>query len=309
MAKTTFVDGSSTLWADFVNSIYNTGGGHKHDGGSDDGSAGKIDPETEIEWGTHAAAPSKTADSASAVEWSFAHAAAGVFRFLFDELKVSRIMPVSGDTVSFADSTGLNFKDVWADYFVGVSGLKVQGGPVLKKVNSTSAKLWNSAESATAELTADLVGDVTGSISGGTVSGSSVAASGTVSGVVGSFTSCNADTVNADDAVVTNDVSIGGLGINDRIPWVVAKISGTTVQKDSSGLVSSVTNGSTGVYLVNFSSAVSDANVPVVVSPSHTAFRSLRWEWVTTTQLRVTSEDNSATPQNLGGFTVCVWDF
>lgn len=50
MAKTTFVDGTSTIWASFMNSIFNTDGGHKHDGGTDDGSAGKVNPKDHVDW-------------------------------------------------------------------------------------------------------------------------------------------------------------------------------------------------------------------------------------------------------------------
>lgn len=47
MAKTTFLDPQggqpgTLVLAAFLNKIFNTGGGHKHDGGADDGSAGKI---------------------------------------------------------------------------------------------------------------------------------------------------------------------------------------------------------------------------------------------------------------------------
>lgn len=87
MALTTFVDGTSTVWADFMNSIFNTGGGHKHNGGGNDGEAGKIDPATETDWGTNSAAPVKASDSVSNVWWRFNHAASGVFAFLIDALR------------------------------------------------------------------------------------------------------------------------------------------------------------------------------------------------------------------------------
>ena len=85
MAKTTFVDGTSTIWASFMNSIFNTDGGHKHDGGTDDGSAGKIDPATEVDWGTNAAV-SLIADNAAKVHWWLNHAAAGTFGLTLDFL-------------------------------------------------------------------------------------------------------------------------------------------------------------------------------------------------------------------------------
>lgn len=54
MAKTIFKHPPRTvlgnhITADFLNTIYKIGGGHKHDGGSNDGSAGKIDPLSHID--------------------------------------------------------------------------------------------------------------------------------------------------------------------------------------------------------------------------------------------------------------------
>jgi len=48
MPKTLFENGTIVL-SEFLNSIFNTGGGHAHDGGDEDGHAGKIDLESEVD--------------------------------------------------------------------------------------------------------------------------------------------------------------------------------------------------------------------------------------------------------------------
>jgi hypothetical protein len=48
MAKTNFAHGT-IVEAAFLNTLYQTGGGHVHDGGSEDGHAGKIDLERDVE--------------------------------------------------------------------------------------------------------------------------------------------------------------------------------------------------------------------------------------------------------------------
>lgn len=50
MAKTEFVDDVTVVDAAFLNSIYNTDGGHVHDGADADGSAAKVHPLDHLDW-------------------------------------------------------------------------------------------------------------------------------------------------------------------------------------------------------------------------------------------------------------------
>jgi hypothetical protein len=64
MPKTQFIDGQSLVTAAFLNKIYNTDGGHKHDGADADGHASKIDLRSEITAGPNGSVtiPVDTAD-------------------------------------------------------------------------------------------------------------------------------------------------------------------------------------------------------------------------------------------------------
>jgi len=269
MAKTTFVDGTSTIWASFMNSIFNTDGGHKHDGGTDDGSAGKIDPATETDWGTNAAAPSKSTDTASRVEWSLSHAAAGAFKLVVDHLGLSTLSPKSGDLIVVSDNTGLNFKDLKGRDLL-FETLDMASGPTLKVIATSIAKLWNDTETAMATLQAN--------ISGETVS-------------------------------ATGDVTIGGESVNDRLPVVLARIAGTTVNEDATGAISSVTNPSAGTYRINLASAVSSVSMPVLITPIGSAQRIPYASWVGTSTLECIFTNTSGTGASVNAFTIVIWDF
>jgi hypothetical protein len=64
MPKTQFIDGQSLVTAAFLNKMYRTDGGHKHDGADADGHASKIDLRTEITAGPNGSVtiPVDTAD-------------------------------------------------------------------------------------------------------------------------------------------------------------------------------------------------------------------------------------------------------
>jgi hypothetical protein len=117
MAKTTFVDGTSTIWASFMNSIFNTDGGHKHDGGTDDGSAGKIDPATEVDWGTDGVA-TVTEPFASKTLFTLARTAGEFWLqctgLLSSWVSTDQIYPLSGSEVDFQ-----NPDTTWVDIEAG----------------------------------------------------------------------------------------------------------------------------------------------------------------------------------------------
>lgn len=227
MAKTDFVNGTTVVTAEFLDSIYLTDGGHKHDGGSDDGSASKIDPETETDWGTNAAAPAKTTDSVSEVLWTFAHAAAGIFSLAVDALKGVRFISANAGKlyIGSAAATG--------DHDLECAGINCSS------LNASGAFKANSAMISTTALI-------------GTVTAANV--------------NVTDDLVVHDDASVAGDLTVTGAINSGFVPSVVCKIIGTSVLVDVAGSVSSVTNPSAGDYQVNLSPPLSSTNVVCLVS-------------------------------------------
>lgn len=89
MPKTEFHDGTTLVTASFLNRLYRTDGGHKHDGIDSDGHASKIDLNTEFTVGSHGtlAAP---VDSAGEHKLVHAHATSGVARLVSGIMQAGR---------------------------------------------------------------------------------------------------------------------------------------------------------------------------------------------------------------------------
>jgi hypothetical protein len=103
MAKTDFQDGVTVVAADFLNKIF--GGGtedsHVHDGGTDDGSASKVDLGDHIDYGTNGGA-SVTNDDASTHEVTHEHSGAGDAKWVTDIVSalVKVVSPILEATTS-----------------------------------------------------------------------------------------------------------------------------------------------------------------------------------------------------------------
>lgn len=295
MAKTDFSDGTTPITAAFADSIYLTDGGHKHDGGSEDGSAGKIDPETETDWGTFADAPSKGTDDVSLVEWVFTHAAGAFFRFAMRALRVQNLVPWSGDELNVMDTTGADWRDLKVRKLTADNELEVEAG----------------------DLTVT-TGDVIAT------AGNIVAASGDVEGA--SVTTLDLIPQSGDEIHIENgagssrdlrcrdvdctDIELGSRTVSDYLPWLVVHADADdTINVNLNSRVSSIVSASAGSYVVTLAASVADTNRPVLVTPESNTARFPTVTWTSTSVFTISFRNDAGGLQDPShGFSLVLWN-
>jgi hypothetical protein len=256
MALTTFVDGTSTVWADFLNSIFNTGGGHRHNGGGNDGEANQIDIPTEIDWGTDGVATvtepfaSKTLLTLARTAGEFWTQCTGL---LSSWVSTDQIYPFSGSEVDFQ-----NPDTTWVDINVGdvVSDGDVEAPTV---------------------TTLDIIPQ----------SGDEIH----IENGVGSSRDLKCRDVDAGGEVSMTTGLVGSRAIEDYLPWLVCHCDDNTspgnctLNVNLNSRVTSVYREATaGTYTVTLALAVSNQNRPVLVTPESSSSRFCTVEWTSTTE-------------------------